>query len=203
MRALNTKPMIILAALIAIAMTGCGKKNNEAAPGTPGYGGYPNGQYPQGNYPGGGAGGTLGSACTQITGPIQFSGGIYIDSANIYAGQQATAPSYGGYPQAGYGASQQISMYGSGSDGWMSIQATMTGQTSANAYGQLQLSPMVVQQIQYQMASSGLPYGQVPCASIVGINIGHYNTTLYGGGFGGGRAVLLSINGSIPYYVHF
>lgn len=198
MRTLNTKPMIVLAALIAIAMTGCGKnKGNETAPGTPGY------QYPQGSYPGGGTAGNLGSACTSISAPIQFSGGIYIDSANIYAGQGATAPSYGGYQQTAYGTGQQISMYGSGTDGWMSIQATMTGQTSANAYGQLQLSPMVIQQIQYQMASSGMPYGQLPCASVVSINIGHYNTTLYGGGFGGGRAVLLSINGNLPYYVHF
>lgn len=197
MRALNTKPMIVLVTLIALALSGCGKKNSDApAPGTPG---YPNGQYPQGNYPNG-TGGVLGSACTSINAPIQFSGGIYIDSANIYAGQGANAPTGGGYPQGGYGTGQQMSMFGQGSDGWMTIQATMTGVNSANAYGQLQLSQLVVQQISYGL---GLPYGQVPCASVVAINIGHYNTTLYGGGFGGGRAVLLSINGTTQYYVYF
>lgn len=87
MRTLNTKPMIVLAALIAIAMTGCGKnKGNETAPGTPGYGGYPNGQYPQGNYPGGGAG-PLQSACTPVGGPLSFQGGFNVNSVSIVSGQ--------------------------------------------------------------------------------------------------------------------
>ncbi len=203
MSTFKSKPsLIVFAAFIALAMSGCGKSNNNApAPVPPGA--YPGGQYPQGNIPGGypGAGGALQSGCASIQGPISFQGAFYIDSANVLAGAGAALPPTTGYnnPQ-GYG---QISMQGSGSDGWMTINATMTGATSANAVGQVQLSPMVVQQIMMQSQMMGLPYGQAPCAMVVGINIGHYNTKLYGGGYGGGRAVRLMINNTIEYFLYF
>jgi len=193
MRTLKTKPFIVLATFIAIAMSGCGKNKGTETNTTPGYPGYPSGQYPQGNYPG--AGGNLGSANAPINGPITFQGGIYIDSANIYAGQGATAPTTG-YNQGGYTQGQQMLMTGSGSDGWLSIQATFTSMNSANAGGQLQLSPLVQQHIQYQMQMSGMPY-QVPVARIISINMGHYNTTLYGG------TITLLINDNIQYRVYF
>jgi len=47
------------------------------------------------------------------------------------------------------------------------------------------------------MQYAGMPYGQIPCASIVSINVGHYNTTLYGG------VVRIMINGTVPYNVYF
>lgn len=204
MSTFKSKPnMIVFAAFLAFAMSGCGKSNNNAAAPLP-PGGYPGG-YPQNNIPGGypGAGAPLQSGCTNIQGPISFQGSMVIDSANVYAGVGVTAPAPTGYgyqqPQ-GYG---QISMQGSGSDGWMTIQATMTGATTANAVGQIQLSQMVVQQIMMQSQMMGLPYGQAPCAMVVGINIGHYNTTLYGGGFGGGRAVRLMLNNTIEYFLYF
>jgi hypothetical protein len=186
----KSKPMfLVLLAVFAFALTGCGKSNNNAA-GVPPvvagqYGGYPT------------AGGALGSACTSIQGPIPFQGSMYIDSANVLAGQGAPVANTGyPNPQNPYGQGQ-ITMSGSGSDGWMTIQAQMISATSANGAGQLQLSQLVVQQIMYQMQFSGMPYNQVPCAQIVSINIGHYNTTLYGG------VVRIMINGTIPYNVMF
>jgi hypothetical protein len=194
MKSLKSKPSIfILFTVIALAMSGCGKGGNDAVPppGVPGAIG-PYGQYNT-------AGGALGSACTPIQGPIPFQGSLYIDSANVVSGQAPVAAP-GGYGTNPYGQGQ-ITMSGSGSDGWMTIQAQMITATGANAAGQLQLSQLVIQQIMYQM-SYGNPYGygqpqQVPCAQIVAINLGHYNTTLYGG------RVQIMINGSIPYIVYF
>lgn len=189
----QSKPMfLILFSILAVAISGCGKNNNSN---TLPPGGMINGQvngYPTGP---GGPGGTLGSACTSLQGPIPFQGSMYIDSANVIAGQGAMAPQ-GGYNTNPYGAGQ-ITMSGSGSDGWMTIQAQMISATSANGAGQLQLSQLVIQQIAYQMQFSGMPYGQVPCASVVSINVGHYNTTLYGG------FVQILINNSVPYKVYF
>lgn len=202
MRTLKTKPNILfLVAALAVAVSGCGKSKNDA-PVPPGVGGV-NGQY---NIPGGTAGGALGSACTSIQGPLAFQGSIYIDSANIYAGQGAPAMGggYGGYPTNPYGQGQ-ISMSGSGSDGYIVINAQMVSTNMANASGQLQLSQIVIQDILYKSQYTGVPYGQIPCAQIIGINVGHYNTTIYGGGYPGtgGGAVLIMVNGTMPYYVHF
>jgi len=191
MRTLKTKPNILfLFVAIAALASGCGKSKNDAPP-PPGAGGI----YNQGNYPGGPVGGgSLGSACTSIQGPIPFQGALYIDSANVIGG--AGAPVAGTGPTNPYGQGQ-LTMTGAGSDGWISIQAQMISATTANSAGQLQLSALVQQQIMYQMQYSGMAYGQMPCASIVAINLGHYNTTLYGG------KIQIMLNNQIPYIVYF
>lgn len=210
----KSKPVLVaLFSLIALALTGCGKSNGNVNNGGQN---IPYGQagYGQPGQPG--VGGALSSQCVPLNGPIPFQGSMIIDSANVYAGQGVGGN--GGfqqnpYQQASYGQGA-ISMQGSGSDGWVSIQAQMVGGNLANAGGQIQLSPLFVQSIMYRLQSGGYGqpgygqngynqggygqagYGQLPCAQVIGINLGHYNTKLYGG------QVILSINGQ-PVAVHF
>lgn len=185
-----SKPMfLILFTALAFAMSGCGKSNGSAAAPSPYVG-------PQGNYPSGG--GTLGSACTPVNSPISFQGSMYIDSANVIAG--ANMPVQGGGYGTTYGGAIQMASqnyYPSNAYGYITIQAQMISATSANAGGMLQLSQAAIQQIMMQMGYGGVSYNQIPCASIISINLGHYNTTLYGG------QVTLLINNQIQYPVYF
>jgi hypothetical protein len=189
MKSLNTKPItLILFTLVAFGLSGCGK-SNSASPVPPG---VVNGQY--NGYPNGGGAGQFGSACTPIQSPIQFSGVMYIDSANVMAGVGAPPPSTGNGQN--YGALQMSSstQLPAATYGVIAIQAQMMSPNGATGGGTLTLSPAAIQQAALQ---SGMPYGQFPCATVVGIQLTHYNTLLYGG------TVQLMINGNVPYSIYF
>ena len=184
-----SKPMsLILFAVLALGISGCGKSNNNSNVPPGGVPVGPGG-FPQQNIPGAG---NFGSACSSLQGPIPFQGVMYIDSANVLAGIGAPAPT-GGYGGQQYGGSLQMASQNS-PYGLLVIQAQMMSMNGANAAGTLQLSQAAIQQAAMQ---SGLPYGQVPCGQVVSINVGHYNTLLYGG------VVQIMINGTVPYYVYF
>ena len=185
-----SKPMsLLLFTVLALAISGCGKSNNNSNNVPPG--GVVPGPYGQQNIPGVG-GGNFGSSCTSLQGPIPFQGVMYIDSANVLAGIGAPAPT-GGYGGGQYGGTLQMASQNS-PYGMLVIQAQMISLNGANGAGTLQLSQAAIQQAAMQ---SGLPYGQVPCGQVVAINVGHYNTVLYGG------SVQIMINGTIPYTLYF
>ncbi len=187
----QSKPVSLLVfAVIAFAMSGCGKSNNSAPPPPGGAVG------PYGQYNGGTSAGSFGSGCTPIQSPIAFSGLMYIDSSNVMAGAGAPAPTNGG----GYtGNNGTITMSsapsGAGATyGVITIQAQMLSLNGASGGGTLILSPAAIQQA---ALSSGVPYGQYPCATVSAIQLTHYNTLLYGG------VVRLLINNNVPYDVYF
>lgn len=200
----KSKPVLVaLFSLIALALTGCGKSNNNN-------GGVNNpGVYnPYGQGGVGGVGGALGGQCAPISGPIPFQGSMIIDSASVYAGQGVGGGAIQQNPyqqQTPYGQGT-ITMNGTGPYGAVAIQAQMIGGNQANASGQLQLSPTfyasIMQKLSYGQGGYGQGgygqpgYAQIPCAQVVSINIGHYNTHLYGG------YILLSINGQ-SFPMHF
>ncbi len=213
----NTKPVVLMVALVAaFAMSGCGKKNNN--PGgvpLPGQPGYP--QYPQGNFPGG-----VGGQCAPISGPIPFSGAFYVNSASIVSSQTGAVPiqpmptnQYNPYGQQG-----MLQLSGSGSDAWMTLQVQMMSTNQGSGGGQMQLSSLFVQSLMYKIQTGQIPMAGMPgmtgmpgmnpynpyqpqmnpaaiCASIVKIDLGHYATTLYGG------QVQIMLNNSVPLIVKF
>jgi hypothetical protein len=189
----QSKPMfLILFAVIAVAMSGCGKSSSPA-PANPNLvnpqinGGYGGGY-------GGGAGGNFGSGCTPIQSPIQFSGVMYIDSANVLAGLGAPQPTQTNGQNFGAIQMASDSTMPAATYGIISIQAQMFSVNGANGVGTIQLSQAAIQQAALQ---SGVPYGQFPCAAVASIQLTHYNTRLYGG------VVRLMINGNVPYEVYF
>ncbi len=215
----NTKPRIIVTGLLAafaLALTGCGKKNNQAGAPLPGQPGFP-GQFPQGNIP---PGGGLGSQCAPVTGPIPFSGTFYVNSASIVSGQGGVIQQPQQFPNQynPYGGQQgMLQLSGSGSDAWMTMQIQMAGMNQGTGGGQMQLSSSYVQTLMYKIQSGQIPIPGISgqqynpynpyqqpqfnmgaiCASIVSINIGHYATSLYGG------QVNIMLNNSVPLVVYF
>ena len=163
----NSKLVLFAVLVMLAALTGCGKSNNSSVGAISPYAGtaYPNGQYPVGTNGVGqlpmqmvgqgsdgylavqtsgsqvGIVGNIVNQCTPISAGITFSGAMYLDSANLIAGQGI--------------------------------------QGNSSASGQLQLSQLYVQTI---MTHYGQAFGgQIPCATVTGMVMTHYNTRLYGG----------------------
>lgn len=192
----NTKPSIrfmvsVFIASFALVMTGCGRRNNGQAgapvpiiPGT---------QFPQGNFPGGNV------PLSGMT--AQGSMGARVDSAAV----TSTGSGWGcAIPQG-----EQFQLFGQSQDGVISI----TGQAmncSAQIIVQVQVSQLVMQDIQYRLMSSGggfgFPFGQqvqIQSISVAQVSIGRAGNRLYNGALQGGASILLLVNGTMPYYMFF
>lgn len=187
-----------LAAVLALAgvatLTGCGSSQNDEVPIA---------AAPAGVMPGGvvGAG-----ACVPISGQIPFSASnAIVDSANIYAGQipggtgavgtvmiggAVAGGPYGDTTPDGSTISMNIMLMQSAPSPYGG--STGYGPQQANLTGFIQLSQAAQTELMYQ--SGGMGYSNPgyfpqnpmqptmqPCVSGIAINVGHYNTRLYGG----------------------
>jgi hypothetical protein len=202
MRNLKSKPFLVLAfSVIAIVMSGCGKSKNDAA--NNGGGTY----YPQNCQPGVPCQPGGGGAVAPLGAPMQFSGTMYIDSANIYFGTQLPTSQMQTNMMPAQATYQGQSPYGT-----MVIQTMQqVGPNLYNVTGAVTLSQAYVQQIMSSTGGYGCMTGTYGCmqpqvaltARVVAINVGHYNLSLYGGGFGGSNAarILLSTGQEIPFFL--
>ena len=190
----QSKPMfLILFSVLAVAMSGCGRSNNQAGAPLPVQPGLP-GQFPQTNFPGG---------MTPLSGiTAQGSMVARVDSASV--------TSNGG---GGWGCSipqgEQFQLIGQSQDGVISI----TGQ-SMNCNGQIivqvQLSQLVLQDIQQRlMFSGGGGWGyhgqpiQIGSVTVAQVSIGRAGSRLYNGALQGGASILVLVNGTLPYHMFF
>lgn len=182
MRTLKSKPFsLFVFAALALAMSGCGKSNNNAAPVVPG---MVNGQYNYGNGQYGGLSGVGGA----------FSGQLRVDSSNVM-----TSDPFGQYNCSLIGTVESLNMIGQSAYG----QIVITGQRQncyAQANAQVQLSAAVAQQIAYSMGMTGT----IGSVQIYSINLGRRADNSMGGNYAlYGGTVQVVINGSIPYTLYF
>jgi hypothetical protein len=201
MRVLKSKPMILLLlSFVALAMVGCGKSKGPGTtagqpgyypqqPGMPGMPGYPGtGQIPAG-----------GCAPIQPGMPIPIAlNGAMFDSANLIAGPGQALIGGGG------GAVGNYILAGQSPDAQMQIGLQLQNLLAAGpmpvmGQGVIMITPTRFQVMlqRFGMGGGMYPgyptypgypqpgYPQMPtqqlCASGIAINIGHYNTRLYGG----------------------
>jgi hypothetical protein len=169
---LSNKPILVIATLLGMVLSGCGRSNNNNAAANPGFvGGL-------GTVPGvPGFPGATGGCYPIIQGVIPFVlQNAYIDSANIIANQSQM---FIGGAGAATGGTMFISNQWRGVQGISLINMSVApmGNNSYQGQGVVQLSQAVIQQIMLQLGA----FGQAACVTAVSLNAGHSNERLYNG----------------------
>ncbi len=172
---LSNKPILVIATLLGMVLSGCGKSNNNNAAGAPVFNGG------LGTVPGTVFPGTPGGCYPINQGTIPFIlQGARIDSANIFAQQGQMVIGGAGAATGGtmfISNQERVQQFGSS---MIAMSVAPMGNGMYSGQGIIQLNQAVIQQIMMAVGGYG-GYGQIPCVTGLALNAGHNNERLYNG----------------------